>query len=167
MGHKWAGATCTKEGTCSVCHTTGKKADHTFVITYDQGERYYTFASYRKLLCTQCNLEKKEYYANGNVYDLDAIEAELKAYVLSLGYQLTDEKKSPYVKDWNTGANIWDPRLTDGGANYLISCGKKSIDAKHNYYRSMGAVPGDAWYIKVSYGESGALGGGSFTITVK
>ena len=168
-GHKFTGATCVKEGTCSVCNTTGAKGDHSFVVTYDEWQMQIadTFAAKRIQKCSLCSVEKTEYSSRGNTYDLDAMMAELVTYAKSLGFTITDTINISIYQQPTSSVTyqLTNMNLVDQGAPYILENAKNTI--KHIYdEKKVTDSPLGSIYIKLSYVQSGAIGAGAFNSTI-
>ena len=164
FGHKWANATCTTPGVCSVCNATGKLADHKYIIISDQ-KHYETFASVRKLQCSSCSKEKTEYYTNRHVVDLDAVNAAVGEYAKSLGYQIS---LNTYTEiEYRYAEAVIILNMYDSIAEQLITRAKACLDLTCSKYASWpGGLEARTAHIYAYYTESGALGGGYFGIYI-
>ena len=168
-GHKFTGANCSNAGICSVCNATGAKGDHSFVVTYDEGQMHIadTFAAKRIQKCSHCGVEKTEYSCRGNTYDLDAITAELIAYAKSLGFNVVDKDG---LGEWKTSKGhtfaMTDMNLVDQGSAWIIKCEKSLIKKLYDDYQLITYNNPSNIYINMTYTQNGALGGGWFNAII-
>lgn len=169
-GHKWTGATCQKEGFCSVCNAIGKKADHDYEITRDtgSGSKYYAQEVHKK--CKTCGFEKKLYYANKVEFDLDAIRDTLEEYARGYGfvnivYEIDDSiiasQKSHKAFD------VFKTELYKDPIDHFTGLGKQLIDFQYDAIKnSTYPMEKRELQLTVTYSSSGSLGGGFFHINV-
>ena len=164
LGHKWANATCTTPGVCSVCNATGTTTSHKYTITSDY--KYSgTFASIRNLKCSFCNKEKTEYYTDRHVVDLDAVNAAIGEYAKKLGYQVSLNNYTEMEYNFNRSVMLLN--LHDSIADELIQQGKNSLDFSTKTYASWPeGLEARTAHIYAYYTQSGALGGGYFGVII-
>ena len=170
-GHKWAGATCTKAGICSVCSATGQKAGHNYEILSERGDGQH-FAKQVEKKCKTCGVKKTLYYAGKFEFDLEAIYKELEDYAKSYGFNVTDSFSTvPYHQQiQKQNSKVLDSYLEyvgKSGPEYLIKRGKAMIDKEYGFVKnSIYPMSNYTIHLSVSYGQSASMGLGSFSIQV-
>lgn len=165
-GHKWSGASCTKAGVCSVCGTVGKKTDHTYV-TIENVKNSENFAGYRIKKCRTCSDEKKEYYTQAHVFDLEAIGAKIAEYAKSRGLQVIIEDVDEPDYKVSIMVHQANNKLYGYGPDRLVEMANSTIDWAYNTYAgSPAGIGAYTAHIDVYYSQNGALGTGFFGVYV-
>lgn len=166
LGHKWAGATCTKAGVCSVCGKKGEKADHNYKVIEDK-KASETYAGKRTKECQDCGKKVTEYSTRKYKINLNTIGSKVASYAKKRGFKVSLNT----CKDANYRYNI-PVYLLDlegrGGNERIIKETKKVIDYIYSEYVDK---PEQAklytLHMTPIYGESGAGGGGSFGVAIE
>ena len=165
-------ATCTDKGTktstCSVCSKTKTEKiaalGHNYV-TISEEKRNEMFASKCVRQCKTCGIEKTFHRVGKREYDLNEIQQELETYAQNYGYKTTDSFDNlPYYQQVeHIGMPVWQVNSM-GGLDHMITQAKNRIDYRYSLGKNNTSGLGKSlMHISFSYGESGSIGGGSFS----
>lgn len=137
-GHQWVGATCTKEGTCSVCGITGNKVDHAYVTLEEKDETTYSFG-YRKLKCSACNDERTEHFKYHYTFSLDAMTEGIATYAENKGFHTSIGT----VENTHFKASVTSTEMVGNGRNasYVVGKAITYIDEVYDLCMSMSIDP--------------------------
>ena len=165
-------ATCTEKGsktiTCSICSKT--KTEKIAALGHDyttisEENRPSTYASKCVRQCKTCGIEKTLYRVGNNEIDLNEVQNELEEYAQDYGFKTTDSFEDlPYYQQVeHIGMEVW--RVAgSGGLDDLIQQAKYRIDYQYSLKKNATSGLGQfLMHLSISYGESGAMGGGSFS----
>ena len=165
--HTWNDGSCTSPASCSVCgYTDPNGRGHAFVLARETKPSEF-FAGQRTYKCSNCELFTTYYSGLSGDYDFEAVKAagrqraqELGLSVAPAGYEVHTGHKEVYRTDY------FMVELSGGQAELERGAIQK-VDSLYNYLVNNGIDLSTCYVvISVSYGSNGALGTGTFYVTV-
>lgn len=163
-GHTWNKAVCNEPVDCQVCgYTDPDGMDHSYSL-FENIPPSEHMAGRRIYQCENCKKGYDEYYDNYATFDAEALRNHGYRYAAGLGFNLAYSRDPRDDPDNKTNI-IYNHLQTWGGIPYLKTMMEKAIDELYaEYAPSPAGISAYNIYIEASYGQSGALGIGSFGI---